>query len=140
MSFGWVDPDSVRAENDKIIGNFHNAATGKMLIMRLPHSRIGDLDSMLASQARLGIIYLEPKSSGLNVADSYTGTIVPHSRSSGQAVLSKGEKVDAEFPPGSFPDEVPQRFRATGHKDGQSLTVFAAEMRAAPELANSPEI
>ena len=139
MSFGWVDPDSVRAEDDKVIGDFHNAATGKMLILRLPNSRISDLDRMLETQARLGVVFLSPNAPGLNTAESYTGTIVPDSRTGGQATLSTGEKIEAEFPTGAFEDEVPHRFRATGDNDGSLLTVFAAEVRAAPELANTPE-
>lgn len=140
MSFGWVDPDSVRAEDDKVIGDFHNAATGKMLIIRLPNSRIADLDRMLEAQERLGIVFLDPKTPGLNTADSYTGTVIPESRTSGHATLSGGAKVEAEFPAGTFNDEIPHRFRATGNNDGALLTVFAAELRPAPDLANTPEI
>lgn len=135
MSFGFIDPDSVRKSDDNIICDFYSAATGKKKGLRVSAARASELDHLLEGQSKLGILYFDTSVPGYNSANSFSGIVVPDNETSGVATLASGEKIEAMFPEKSFSNDVPHRFKATGRYEGDHLDVFMAEMIPAPELA-----
>lgn len=140
MSYGWVDPDSVRLDGENVTGDFFKAKDGKRLVLRVPALNAKRLDGLLGAQAQHGIVFLDPSLDGLNAAETVRGTVRAENRTSGEADLSDGRKVVAEFPQGTFDEPGFYKFRGTGVVAHEGLSVFAADLVATDDPASRPGI
>lgn len=138
MSFGWVDPNSVKMDNTDIVSDFYVAKSGKRLILKVPAENGLRLDSLLDAQSKHGVVFLNSDIEGLNAAETVRGTVKAENRSTGDAELEDGRRVSAEFPQSTFDEPGHYRFRGTGVVDAGVLNVFAATTIASDEPAHNP--
>ncbi len=139
MSFGWVDPDSVQMDEERaLLADFYKADSGKRLVLRIPVEQGDRLDGLLAAQAENGIVFLNKDMENLNAAETVRGTVFAENRTSGEAVLSDGRKLAAEFPAGAFDEEGRHAFRGTGVVEHETINIFAADTIYSPDPSHSP--
>lgn len=138
MSFGWVDPNSVKMEDRDIVSDFYVAKTGKRLVLKIPAIKGLRLDSLLEAQGKHGVVFLRSAAEGLNAAETVKGVVNAESRTAGLADLEDGRQLSAEFPQSTFDEPGHYRFRGTGVVDSGVLNVFAATTVASDAPAHNP--
>lgn len=138
MSFGWIDPDSVRMDGEDVVASFVPAQGRTQKLRMTTDIAAKKLVGALDAQEKLGVIYFDAASPYLNAAEKIAGTVEPKNRKSGRLSSDDGLVIDITLPDSAF--ENVEQHKVSGVaviKDGEA-NFFVARVGPHPETSLIP--